>query len=52
MRCYVLQTRLNALACVDRLIDSLEKMMIIEEVLPFLAEITCQDVDIIMAIIG
>lgn len=26
--------------------------MIIEEVLPFLTDITCQDVDIIMAVVG
>ena len=50
--CVVVQTRLNALACIDRLIDSLEKMMIIEDVLPFLIDITGQDVDIVMAIIG
>ena len=45
------QTRLNALACIDRLIDSLDKMMILDEVLPFLTEISCQDVDIIMSVI-
>ncbi len=46
------QTRLNALACIDRLLDSLDKMMILDEVLPFLTESQCQDVDIIMAVIG
>ena len=45
----ILQTKLNALACVDRLLDSLDKMTVLEEVLPFMTEITCSDVDIIMA---
>ena len=44
------QTRTNALECLNRLIDSLDKMMILEELLPFLTEIQCSDVDIIMAI--
>ncbi|ESO03808.1 hypothetical protein HELRODRAFT_191964 [Helobdella robusta] len=45
-------TKLNALACLDRLIDSFDKMTVLEEVLPFLTEITCSDVDITMAIIA
>ena len=49
---YSKQTRLNALACIDRLLDSLDKMMILDEVLPFLTEIQGQDVDIIMSVIG
>ena len=48
----LLQTKLNALACIDRLVDSLDKMMILDEVLPFLTDIPCQDVDIIMSVIG
>ena len=47
----LLQTKLNALACIDRLLDSLDKMMILDEVLPFLTEMNCQDVDIIMSVI-
>ncbi|ELU03322.1 hypothetical protein CAPTEDRAFT_140753, partial [Capitella teleta] len=46
------RTRLNALACIDRLLDSLGKMMILDEVLPFLTEIQVQDVDIIMSVIA
>jgi len=46
-----LQTRTNALECLDRLIDSLDKMMILEELLPFLTEIQCSDVDIIMSVV-
>ena len=47
-----LQIRLNALACIDKLLESLDKMMILDEVLPFLTDIQCQDVDIIMSVIG
>ena len=43
---------MNALTCIDRLLDSLDKMIILDEVIPFLTEITCSDVDIIMAVIG
>lgn len=51
--CYLFaQIQLNALACIDKLLDSLDKMMILDEVLPFLTELKAQDVDIIMAIIG
>ena len=46
-----LQTRANILLCLDRLLDGLEKMYIIEEVIPFLTDITCSDVDIIVAVI-
>ena len=49
---YLMQIRLNALACIDKLLDSLDKMMILDEVLPFLTNINCQDVDIIMSVIG
>jgi SCY1-like protein 2 len=52
LRGFSCQTRLNALACIDRLLDSLDKMMILDEVLPFLTEIQVQDVDIIMSVIG
>jgi len=47
-----LQTKKNALECLSRLLDSLDKMVILEEVLPFLTEIQCSDVDIIMAVVG
>ena len=46
------QTRLNALECIDRLLDSLDKMIILDDVLPFLTDIQCSDVDIIMSIVG
>jgi len=46
------QTRLNALECIDRLLDSLDKMIILDDVLPFLTDIQCSDVDIIMCIVG
>jgi len=46
------KTKQNALECLNRLLDSLDKMIILEEVLPFLTEIQCSDVDIIMAVIG
>lgn len=47
-----LQTKLNALACLDRLLDSLDKMIILDEVIPFMTEITCSDVDIVMSVTG
>lgn len=49
--CVTWQTRLNALECIDRLLDSLDKMIILDDVLPFLTEIQCSDVDIIMAVV-
>ena len=49
---WALQTKKNALECLSRLLDSLDKMVILEEVLPFLTEIQCSDVDIIMAVVG
>ena len=50
-RLLLVQTRLIALECIDRLLDSLDKMMILDEVLPFLTDIQCSDVDIIMCIV-
>jgi len=50
--CVRVQTRLNALECIDRLLDSLDKMIILDDVLPFLTDIQCSDVDIIMSIVG
>ena len=50
--CRGTQARINALACIDRLLDCLDKMVIIDELIPFLAEIQCADVDITMAVIG
>ena len=52
MHVWALQTKKNALECLSRLLDSLDKMVILEEVLPFLTEIQCSDVDIIMAVVG
>jgi len=50
--CVALKTRLNVLMCVDRLLDCLNKMSIIDDILPFLAEIQTTDVDIIMSLVG
>jgi len=33
-------------------LDSLDKMIILDDVLPFLTDIQCSDVDIIMSIVG
>lgn len=46
------RTRLNAVACIDKLIDCLDKMTIIDELIPFLTEIQCTDVAVIMAVVG
>jgi len=51
VRC-TLKTRLNVLLCIDRLLDCLNKMAIIDDVLPFLADIQTTDVDIIMSLVG
>jgi len=43
----------NALECINRLVTSLDKMIIIDEVIPFLTDIQCSsDADIIMAVLG
>lgn len=46
------KTRLNALECLNRMLDYLDKMMILEEILPFLTDIQCSDADIIMTVVG
>lgn len=50
--CCCVKTRLNVLACVDRLLDCLDKMAIIDDILPFLADIQTTEVDIIMTLVG
>jgi len=47
-----LKTRVNVLMCVDRLLDCLDKMAIIDDVLPFLADIQTSEVDVIMSLVG
>jgi len=45
--------RINALTCINTVLDSLDKMMILDEVLPFLMDITIgQDAKIVMAVVG
>ncbi|XP_025110543.1 SCY1-like protein 2 isoform X2 [Pomacea canaliculata] len=44
--------RINALSCVDHLLESLDKMLILDDVLPFLTDITCQDPDVIVTIVS
>ncbi|CAH1775961.1 unnamed protein product [Owenia fusiformis] len=44
--------RMNALACIDRLLDSIDKMIILDEVLPFLTDVNYQDTEVLMAVIG
>ena len=44
--------RLNALLCIDNLLESLDKMIILDELLPFLTDIQCQDAKIVMAVVG
>ncbi|XP_064607095.1 SCY1-like protein 2 [Liolophura sinensis] len=44
--------RINALSCIDKLLDSLDKMIILDEVLPFLTDISCQDADVVMAVVS
>lgn len=34
------------------MLDYLDKMMILEEILPFLTDIQCSDADIIMTVVG
>jgi len=38
--------------CVDRLLDCLDKMAIIDDVLPFLADIQTTDVNVIMPLVS
>ena len=47
-----LQTKQNALTCIARLLDSLDRMIVLEEILPFLTDINSHDVDIIMIVLG
>ncbi|XP_070194275.1 uncharacterized protein [Littorina saxatilis] len=44
--------RINALSCMDHLLESLDKMLILDDVLPFLTDITCQDPDVVVAIVS
>ncbi|CAI9739377.1 2 [Octopus vulgaris] len=44
--------KINALTCIKKLLDSLDKMIILDEVLPFLTEISCQDAEVVMSIVG
>ena len=48
----VCQMRINALACMDHLLESLDKMLILDDVLPFLTDITCQDPDVVVAVVS
>ena len=43
---------MNSLACIDKLLDSVDKMTILDEVIPFLTEITYQDTEVLMVVIG
>lgn len=43
---------MNALECIGRLLKSLDTMIILEEVLPFLVEIQCSEAEIVMALLG
>eukprot|EP00106_Octopus_bimaculoides_P005507 XP_014772949.1 PREDICTED: SCY1-like protein 2 [Octopus bimaculoides] len=43
--------KINALTCIKKLLDSLDKMIILDEVLPFLTEISCQDAEVVMSIV-
>jgi len=42
----------NVLTFVDRLLDCLDKMAIIDDVLPFLADIQTTSVDVVMSLVG
>ncbi|XP_046578667.1 SCY1-like protein 2 [Haliotis rubra] len=44
--------RINALTCIDHMLDSLDKMLILDEILPFLADVSCQDAEVVMTIVG
>ncbi|XP_076441037.1 SCY1-like protein 2 [Babylonia areolata] len=44
--------RINALSCIDHLLESLDKMLILDDVLPFLTDITCQDPDVVVAVVS
>ncbi|RUS84700.1 hypothetical protein EGW08_007528, partial [Elysia chlorotica] len=44
--------RINALTCIDHLLDSLDKMLILDNILPFLANISGQDPDVITCVVG
>ncbi|GFR65408.1 SCY1-like protein 2 [Elysia marginata] len=46
------QIRINALTCIDHLLDSLDKMLILDNILPFLANISGQDPDVITCVVG
>lgn len=49
----VLQMRINALTCINTVLDSLDKMIILDDVLPFLMDLTLgQDAKIVMSVVG
>lgn len=46
------RVKVNALACISKLVDTLDKTLILDEVLPFLIDIKEQDTEIIVCIIS
>ncbi|XP_071151108.1 SCY1-like protein 2 isoform X1 [Mytilus edulis] len=46
------RVKINALSCIDHVLDSLDKMTILDEVLPLLTESQCQDASIVITIVG
>jgi len=46
------QTRSTAVQCIGRLLNDIDKMIIVDEILPFLTDIQSSDAEIIMAVIG
>ena len=49
---YLFQMRINALSCINILLDSFDKMLILDSVLPFLTDISCQDSEVVVAVVS
>jgi SCY1-like protein 2 len=45
-------TKICALVCVGKILETLEKWVVLDDVLPILEKITCRDSDVLMAILG
>jgi len=46
------QVRVNCLVCLGKILDHLDKWMVIDFILPFLGEIPSRDPAVVMGIVG
>jgi hypothetical protein len=47
-----LQVRVNSLVCIGKILEHLDKFAVMEDILPFLAQIPSREAPTLMAILG